>query len=282
MATAKMIPMKEAVTKKTTNRRICSSTSESDFKNVPSASEWLSISKPIQFNWALEWISITGPFHFNWAVSRGRSVFWAKKGLGIWQTARLFLSFLPLYSLPLTLSPQLTSENCNFLILNCESKHYEFVMWSQRWYVERFCSTWQTQVLLHRQCLRRLQQIWFMSEPWRSICNFCDTYCWWGIVLKRRIFPGMSGMIRVNLLKPVSSYFSCHFRTVMLLPKLSLFILLASLFLLFLRQWWLFTCGQMLCQSQASRRGWKMCHLTTVVRSNIFRIQIVGCSMYSE
>ena len=76
MATAKMIPMKEAVTKKTTIRRICSSTSESDFENVPSPSEWLSISKPIQFNWALEWISITGPFHFNWAVSRGRSVFW--------------------------------------------------------------------------------------------------------------------------------------------------------------------------------------------------------------
>ena len=46
----------------------------------------------------------------------------------------------------------------------------------------------------------------------------------------------MSGMIRVNLLKPVSSYFSCHFRTVMLLPKLSLFILLASLFLFFVRQ----------------------------------------------
>ena len=68
----------------------------------------------------------------------------------------------------------------------------------------------------------------------------CDIY-WWGIVLKRRIFPGMSGMIRVNLLKPVSSYFSCHFPTVMLLPKWSLFILLASLFLLFVRQSGLFT-----------------------------------------
>ena len=151
-------------------------------------------------------------------------------------------------------------------------------MTNKIWHVEQNCSTWK--LLLHRQCLWRLRQIWFMSQPWWRICNFCDTYCWWGIVLKRRIFPGMSGMIRVNLLKPVSSYFSCHFRTVMLLPKLSLFILLAWLFLLFLRQWWLFTCGQMLCQSQASRREWKMCHLTTVVRSNIFQIQIEGCSMY--
>ena len=67
----------------------------------------------------------------------------------------------------------------------------------------------------------------------------------------------MSGMIRVNLLKPVSSYFSCHFPTVMLLPKLSLFILLASLFLLFVRQLGLFTCGQMLCQRQGRSQGVK-------------------------
>ena len=75
--------------------------------------------------------------------------------------------------------------------------------------------------------------------------------------MKERISRGMSGMIRVNLLKPVSSYFSCHFPTVMLLPKLSLFILLASLFLFFVRQLGLFTCGQMLCQRQGRSQGVK-------------------------